>query len=118
MHTPSKTIKITIKENTYDVPFPNTGQYLDIRNRIGLYLSDVQIKTTYDQYAMLLAEAIATYGILIPNLLKDINVDSILKLDMFESKEILDTYTEIYKPFFDEWMKLITKPKVEAQTNG
>jgi hypothetical protein len=111
----TQSVQIEIKGNKYNAVFPNTGQYMDIRNRISILISDLNIRDVYDQYAALLAEMIATYNVLLPELKKDINVDSILKLSMMESKEILDTYTDVYKPFFDQWMAVITAPKTKPE---
>jgi hypothetical protein len=95
-HTLTQSVQIEIKGNKYNAVFPNTGQYMEIRNRISILISDLNIRDVYDQYAALLAEMIATYNVLLPELKKDINIDSILKLSMMESKEILDTYTDAF----------------------
>jgi hypothetical protein len=113
MTFPSKSVSISIKSNTYQLNFPNTGQYIDIQCLKNKITSDnynllTNSNDSYVAYATLLVDMIAHFNILIPDLKKDLNVQSILGLDMLESKELLDCYTTQYLPFFNDWMKIIT----------
>ena len=111
-----KTVVIKVRQNEYHVVFPNTGQFLDIRSMKSRLVDDIRGNDPLDGYANLLGEMAATYSVLIPELKKDINVESVFKLSMVESKELLDTYTEVYKPFFDEWMNILMAPKASKET--
>lgn len=118
---PAKTVKVDIKGNSYEVSFPNTGNFIDIqclKNRITSDNYNVLVNSSdgYGAYARLLCDMIATYNIMIPELKKDINVQSILGLNMIESKILLDSYTKQYLPFFSEWMDIITNPNPEEET--
>ena len=110
-----KSVTISIRQNDYQVAFPNTGQFLDIRAMKSRLVDDIRGNESLDGLAILLGEMAATYSVLIPELKKDINVESVFKLSMVESKELLDTYTEVYKPFFDEWMNILMAPKASKE---
>jgi hypothetical protein len=110
-----KSVTISPNGNKYEVKFPNTGEYLDIMSIKSRLTSDLSLNDVYSSYAYLMAEMIATYTVMIPALKKDLNVESISQLSLIESKELLDSYTDVYKPFFDGWMAVITKPKSKPE---
>lgn len=114
-HNLPKSVSISTSGNKYDVKFPNTGQYLDIQNIKSRLTSDLTLNDAYSSYAYMMAEMIATYTVMIPELKKDLNVDSISKLSLFETKELLDSYNDVYKPFFDKWMAILTQPKTKPE---
>jgi len=111
---PSKTVTVTIGKNTYDVAFPNTGQFLDIRAMKSRLVDDIRGTEALDGYANLLGEMAATFTTMIPKLKKDLNA-SIFELDMVQSKELVDAYKDVYMPFFQEWMNVITAPKASVE---
>lgn len=110
-----KSVTISTGGNKYEVKFPNTGEYLDVMNIKSRLTSDLSLTDAYSSYAYMMAEMIATYTVMIPALKKDLNVDSISKLSMIETKELLDSYNDVYKPFFDKWMAVITTPKSKPE---
>ena len=109
-----KSVTIKIRENEYQVSFPNTGQFLDIRSMKSRLIEDIKGNDALDGYALLLGEMAATFSVLIPQLKKDLNTD-LFKLSMVESKELLDSYVDTYKPFFDEWMNILIAPKASQE---
>lgn len=111
-----KSITIKIRENEYPVSFPNIGQFLDIRAMKSRLIDDIRGNDSLDGLAILLGEMAATYSVLIPDLKKDLNAESIFKLSMVESKELLDTYTEVYQPWFNEWMNVLMAPKASKES--
>jgi hypothetical protein len=106
-----KNVKIRIKDQEFEVGLPDTGQFMDLIARKSIFNHDLRVSDAYDQYAAILGEMVATYNVMIPKLREQLNVESILKLSLVESKEILDTYVDVYKPFLDSYMNLVTKPK-------
>lgn len=116
MKLPSKSVAVNIKGNDYELPFPNTGEFIDIQSlkskianeNYGSLYHSVDEKSGY---ARLLCDMIATYNVLLPSLKADINVPSILGLSMIESKILLDEYLEKYVPFFESWLEVLNKPK-------
>lgn len=123
MVLPSKTIDLLILDQKYTVTFPNTGQFIDIQALKGRIASDNynQLSNSTDQYtgyAMLLVDMIATFNILIPELKKNMNVQSILGLNMMESKILLNTYIKNWIPFYTKWMDLITAAETEDEVKN
>lgn len=116
---PPKSVKLEIKGTIYDVPFPNTGQFLDIYALKGKIVDNYQsfvTSTDYEiSYAKALIDMVATFNTLIPELKKDLNVEAILGLSMIESRELLDPYVAVYLPFFNSWMEVITKIKSKTE---
>jgi hypothetical protein len=111
---PSKSIEIKIGENTYLINFPNNGQLIDIeRRKINLtdgthkdMLMSSQLST---QQAYMLVEAITTFTVLIPDLLKDLTVKSLLELTPMQSKGIVNEYIKKYYPWFNKWMEVVNE---------
>lgn len=117
---PSKSIKLKIQEREYEVFFPKTDQFINIQTLKSRIANDSynELRNSMNDdtgYAVLLTDMIATYNILIPDLKKDINVASILSLEMMESKALLDTYLEQWLPFYQSWMNIITADKTKAE---
>lgn len=112
---PSKSVTIVIRNNTYILNLPNTGQFIDIQAlKAKISEGEYQGLDSGDGtafYAKTLVDMIATYNVLIPELRNDINVKTISELSLVESRELLDTYVEVYLPWISNWMNIITKPK-------
>lgn len=130
---PSKSKVLTIKGQSYTVNIPKTGQFIDIQALKGSISSDRynQLIASLDQftgYARLLTDMIATFNVLIPDLKKNLNIDSMLDLELIEIKEMLDVYVMDWIPFYTNWMDIITsdkkqddpasKDKIENKTNA
>lgn len=109
---PEREITITIKENSYKIPFPKTGQHIRIETlKADLskgYYTALSMSSNDAFYAKLLIDTIATFSILVPELRKDLNVVDILELDMIDSKLLLEAYLNQYLPWYDKWMNIIT----------
>lgn len=112
---PAKSVKIEISGNSYDVNFPNTGEFIDIQV-LKSKITEEQYKTiavdAYGALAMVLVDMIATFNILIPDLKQNINTSSILGLSLIESKLLLDAYNKQWMPFFNSWIDVLY-PKTE-----
>lgn len=112
---PAKSVEVKIGDNTYTINFPTNGQLIDIeRRKVNLtdgthkeMLMGIQEST---QQAYMLVEAITTFTVLIPDLLKDLNVKSLLDLNPMQSKGLLREYIKKYYPWFKDWMIIINEP--------
>jgi hypothetical protein len=117
---PSNKIAIQIAENSYEVSFPNTGQLIDIeRNKKKMsegYDFELATGSADSAYAKILIDTIVTFNVLIPNLTKDLNVNSIRDLSLVESKNLADAYLSVYLPWYNEWVNLINKTGKEDET--
>lgn len=111
---PAKSVDVTIGENTYTINFPTNGQLIDIeRRKINLtdgthkeMLTSGQQST---QQAFLLVEAITTFSVLIPDLVKNLNVKSLLDITPMQSKGMVNEYIKKYYPWFTQWMTIINE---------
>lgn len=117
----AKKINIKIGENTYEVTFPNTGQFIDIEtNKIafanGKYKELQSSGMVTAQLATNLVEAIAVFNILIPKFKDDLNVKSIFDLDLIHAKSITKAYIDIFIPWYIDWIKELTKEDIVENT--
>lgn len=101
--------QIIIEGNSYNIEFPNVGQYLDIENMKMMLTNNTysallqsRLRTAY--FAIDLVDAISVMYILIPGLRKDLNVKDYNELDTFMAKKIVKVYQEQIKPWYDELM--------------
>ena len=121
---PSKQLILEIGTNKYPINFPNNSAYIDIqamRHSIagnpGLYSSMATSNEGAGQYASLTIDMIATFNVLIGNQLKkDMTIKSLLDLGMYETRQLIDVYTDQYLPWYNQWMQIITNPKVDEET--
>jgi len=111
---PSKVITLEIGENSYEVKYPNNGQLIDIESlKITLSKGNLDgmlfARTPGSQLAFFTVEMISTFTILIPQLMKDIKVDSLLDLDPIETKGLIKVYQSQYYPWYKEWYDYINE---------
>lgn len=107
---PEKEIKVKIGPNEYTIKFPKTSQLIDIEaakiRMTGGTIKEMPHGGTSAQSAYLAVESIATFEILIPNLLKDLNVPSLLDLDMQQAQSHLKAY-EKYWEWMNRWREVL-----------
>lgn len=113
---PSKTKELTfnIGENPIEltVSFPKTGEIIDIENN-KKFIANGNYKgfdttSSSSMFAKLSIDAICTFEVLLPDLLKKFNVDSFYKLELFDTKQIVKTYSKQFLPWYTEWMNIIS----------
>lgn len=106
IQAPASKISVTIGPNSYDIKLPNNGQLIDIeRWKIQLTSGthkDMLFGRGPSQQAYLITEVIATLSVLIPDLSKDLNVKSLLELDMIMSKQIIKSYEDTIYPWLQQ----------------
>lgn len=116
---PAKQLTIVIGQNTYETKFPNNGQLIDME-RMKIQLTDGTHKNMLfgqqsAHQAYLLTETIATFSILLPDLLKDLQVKSLLELDPYKSKILTKAYRDTFYPWFKQWMDIINDSEEEEE---
>lgn len=114
METPNEKLKITIQKNEYEISFPNNGQLIDIETKkqslsSGMMDSLLLGKTTSSNMAWMTISMIATFSILIPDLIKSLRVDSLLELTPIQSKEMVKVYMSEFLVWYHEWEDVINK---------
>lgn len=117
---PQRTTKVKIGSNTYEVGFPNTGEFIDIEvlkakisqeNYSGLIFNP----QSNAKYATLLVDMIAVFNVMIPELKNDLNVKHILSMSMVESKQLVSAYQKQYMPFFESWIEVLNRQDEEPE---
>lgn len=105
---PSESITIKIKEHSYVINFPNTGQLIDIENRkASLRPHNIEFATGSGLMANLLIDAVATFDILCPKMMTDLNVN-VFDLNLIQSKHLAKAYLREFSPWYSEWIKIIS----------
>ena len=121
--TPAKAIVLKIEENSYEVKFPNNGQFINMEVKKSL-LSNGQydslgFDTGYGSDARDFIDMICTFSVLCPQLLSDMNVKNFLDLDMIETKKL---YNQVYKkqflPWYNQWLKILRELDFEEESDG
>ena len=105
---------IKIKENEYEVPFPNNGQlqdieFLKVQLSKGKYGEMFRTETMDSLFALDAIDMEAYFSVLIPNLKKDLKVDSIRDLGVKDTLELISIFREQLIPFINNWREIIQK---------
>ena len=105
---PASTISIMIGPNSYETKTPTNGQFIDIISRKIKLTDSTHSQMLYgggqEQQAYMLTEIAATLPVLFPQLLKDLNVPSILDLSPINplTKQMVKAYTDIVFPWLTQ----------------
>jgi hypothetical protein len=111
-------VTITIEGIDYEIQYPNTGQQIDAE-LLKAKIADGNYDALRFSANPLFAEQadkidmIATFNTLIPQLKKDLNVESLFHLSEELSDVLLKIYTEEFIPWYVEIKKAIKNPKNE-----
>ena len=111
---PKKELILTIGDNSYTVKFPDTGTLIDLEQAKARLFSPKN-QTNSALWAYNLAIAIETFRILIPDLQKDMNVKSFDRLELMESQALVKAYINHFRPWFEDWMDIISNIFNEAE---
>ena len=108
-----KSITVKIRDNEYAVNFPTAGDLIDIEVRKAVisrsqYYGLLNNATVTSTFALDLIDTAANFSVLIPDLMEDLNVDSILDLSIPDAHEIVEAYKKQFSPWYDEWLKVIS----------
>jgi len=115
-----KSIKLKISGKDYLVHFPNVGQILDIESlksalTNGSYGDLCKMGTKTANAALDLADTIATFVILIPELKDTLDVKSFTELDPFLAKKLVTPYKKQFLPWFMEINEELRKFGVDEE---
>lgn len=110
-------LNLKVLTNNYIIKFPNVGQMLDIESRKmaltgGQYRNLTLNPTASSLMALLNADMISTFSILIPEMAKDMKID-FFELDIKTSKVLTNAFTKQFLPWYNEWMIELEKDEVE-----
>lgn len=119
----NRELTIKIKTNSYIVKFPTVGQFSDIEVRKQLYSGGhygamVATLTTQSQLALDIIDTQAYFSILIPDLIKDLNVKSLRDIDLLDFEEFRKVYRDVFAPWMEEWeeaLKIVDEPNIDGK---
>lgn len=113
---PSREIKVKIGIHSYSIKLPKNGQLIDIEVKkmsltAGMH-KDLALGLPSAVNAAVAVEAACTFSVLLPDLHKDMNVPSILDLDMIQSKPFIKAYEQYYE-WMGSWRKFLNDDEEE-----
>ena len=116
------TAKTKSGENRYNLSFPTIGEYLEIESRRmklsnGTYSQMMRSILVSSGVAMDMIDMAATLSVLCPEIMKDLKTQSLLDLDLFDGKELMDAYNRDVKAWVDTWMGIITKATTKDEAD-
>lgn len=119
---PSKILSLKINDSSFEIKFPNNGQFIDIEARKAFlsknqYNGIVGGSSINSIIAQNLVDAIATFEQLIPDFVRSLNVSSLRDLDLEYSRVIIKAYREQYEPWMNEWLAYISDSIVRKDDN-
>lgn len=102
-----KSIKINILGIDYTIKFPNVGQLLDIESlksalTNGTYGDLVRMNTITANEILDIADSIATFSVLVPEIKNTLKVKSYTEIDAITARKIVKSYKEQYFPWYNE----------------
>jgi hypothetical protein len=121
---PPKTITFKVGENEYTVPYPKTGQMLEIEAmKIALSRNQYNSFAAGDTVSILTAKVttdmIAFFSVCCQQLRKDLNVEMFSELEQWDNKKLLALYIKTIMPWLDEWQVFLNtddEPVVTTET--
>lgn len=114
----NKVVTLKINEKEYSFGFPTVGEFCQIETMKqalsrGNYAIMITSPMSMTQMALDMIDIEATLTVMCPNLIKDLKVDSISKLDVRDFKAIREVYDEKVVPFFKEVMEVLNPANKE-----
>lgn len=111
------TKKIKVCGRTYDLNYPNVGNFIDIKvleTKLSQGSAMLLVNGTGEQLdAFFYITTYAHFQVLCPDLLKDLKVNSLLELSLDDFQELLNVYLNDIQP----WISGIQKAVKEKMTS-
>jgi len=110
---------VQINGKNYTIKYPNVGQLIDISIQestlSGGRMKDLILQGTIEhQDAYVTIKTIAFFDVMLPNLTKDLKVESLQQLDPVDFIEVNKAYWEHIEKWLDEWKKNFSNPITEV----
>lgn len=117
---PDRKKSFKIKDNTYEVEFPNTDglwniEILKAQLAGGQYNEILNAGTIQSNYTRVLIDMTATFNILFPKLKKDMSIKAIGDLHPVDSKELLKVYVKEVQPWMKAWMDFLNSDEEQEE---
>lgn len=120
--SPNPILSIRLQNNTYEFNINDLtyGKLIDIEKfKITLtqdtHKSMLFTTTRGGQKAYLAVDMISFFTVLFPNLVKDLNVKSMLDLSPLKTRELMEVYNNDFFPWWRDWEDILNKETVEEK---
>lgn len=115
-----KQILIKLQDNKFEVNFPNVGQIIDIEiNKVSLgrgqYGNLVAAMSVGSVVALDLIDAFATFTVLIPDMIKGLNVKDLFELNPIDAQELVVQYKQVFFPWYNNIIEDLKIREAELQ---
>jgi hypothetical protein len=115
----NRELKVEVCGRVYAVAYPNVGQMIDISVRENSLangkLRDLILNGTGDQQdAYLMIKSVAFFEIMLPNMVKDLKTESLMKLAPEDFMVINKVYWESVDKWLAEWKQSFSNPIMEV----
>jgi hypothetical protein len=117
----SRSIDVEIRQNIYNVKFPNSGELMDI-DLLKLQITNGRydsLKFSLNpsfQAQALKVDAVAFFNTMLPKLRTDLAVKSIFDLDEDQMLVIVKAFEDTVLPWFEEWQTVLATPVSKEET--
>lgn len=114
-------LELKVKENVYHVKTPTAGQLWDVEETKailtnGRYGDVLNNRTVWAEYNLDNIDMFAYLSVLVPDLIKDLAVNSWRDLDPFDLAELKKAYKQQFVPWFEQFTKMLRN--VESGENS
>ena len=111
----NREIVVTMGGRNYTVKYPNVGQFIDIASKENVLsrgtLKDMAFSDlSYQGDAYVYVKIIAFVEVMMPELVRDLKVNSLLELDPVDFQELTNMYFDKILKWLNEWKERMQKP--------
>ena len=115
-----RTLTFEVKGNKYPVTFPTVAQFIDIETMKSRLANDsygtmVKTGTILAVRALDYIDMVANVSVMCPDLLKDLKTNNLLQLDIFDAKELLNSYKKQFVPWLISWQQVLAELEPEKE---
>ena len=116
-----KSVKVNLNGKDYIVGFPNVGQQMEIESlKMSLtnnnYPDMARSGLRIHQYNLDLVDGLAYFSILIPSFRKEMKLESIMDMDAFVGKSMVQAFRKQFQPWYKAFVEELHKGVFEDET--
>lgn len=118
----TKSTKISINNQDFIVKFPNVGQLMEIEAlKMSLtnnnYADMVRSGLRSSQFNLDLVDAISHFSVMIPDLRKNLEIESITTMDPFLGKELVTVFKKQFYPWYKNFTDELYQIEAESKSD-
>lgn len=117
----AKTVKVSLNGKDYIVGMPNVGQQMEIESlKMSLtnnnYGEMAKSGLRTHQYNLDLVDGLSYFSILIKDFRKDMKVESLMDMDAFLGKHVVQAFRKQFNPWYKAFVEELHKGVFEDET--